>query len=195
LLINESGLYTLVLKSRKPEAKPFKKWITKEVIPSIRKTGGYGKRKSSFVFLKRYHANSDRLDSGYFSVISELFVRVYGKLELKGHIIPDKSPNGKEIRPDVSVGKTFPKWLENHKHSMHYVGKRKRYTHLLPDGTEVEAWQYDNLVLPVFIQFIEEEWLPNRAFAYFKERDQKALDYLPKIISPPKEPATNEIRT
>lgn len=42
LLVNESGLYSLVLTSRKPEAKRFKKWITSEVIPSIRKTGGYG---------------------------------------------------------------------------------------------------------------------------------------------------------
>lgn len=41
-IINESGLYSLVLTSRKPEAKRFKKWITSEVIPSIRKTGGYG---------------------------------------------------------------------------------------------------------------------------------------------------------
>lgn len=40
-LVNEPGLYTLVLGSRKPEAKAFKRWITHEVIPSIRKTGGY----------------------------------------------------------------------------------------------------------------------------------------------------------
>ena len=38
---NEPGLYTLVLGSRKPEAKAFKRWITHEVIPSIRKTGSY----------------------------------------------------------------------------------------------------------------------------------------------------------
>ena len=40
-IVNESGLYALVLSSRKPEAKAFKRWITHEVIPSIRKTGGY----------------------------------------------------------------------------------------------------------------------------------------------------------
>lgn len=40
-VINESGLYSLVLGSRKPEAKAFKRWITHEVIPKIRKTGGY----------------------------------------------------------------------------------------------------------------------------------------------------------
>lgn len=40
-VVNESGLYSLVLSSRKPEAKQFKRWITHEVIPAIRKTGTY----------------------------------------------------------------------------------------------------------------------------------------------------------
>ena len=40
-IVNEPGLYTLVLGSRKPEAKAFKRWITHEVIPSIRKNGVY----------------------------------------------------------------------------------------------------------------------------------------------------------
>lgn len=39
--VNESGLYSLIFQSRKPEAKKFKKWVTSEVLPSIRKTGGY----------------------------------------------------------------------------------------------------------------------------------------------------------
>lgn len=39
--INESGLYALILGSARPEAKRFKKWVTSEVLPSIRKTGGY----------------------------------------------------------------------------------------------------------------------------------------------------------
>ncbi|CAK0755166.1 anti-repressor protein [Gammaproteobacteria bacterium] len=40
-VINESGLYSLILTSRKPEAKKFKKWVTSEVLPTIRKTGRY----------------------------------------------------------------------------------------------------------------------------------------------------------
>ena len=39
--VNESGLYALVFKSRKPEAKAFRKWVTSEVLPTIRKTGQY----------------------------------------------------------------------------------------------------------------------------------------------------------
>ncbi|CAE6900609.1 BRO family protein [Paraburkholderia domus] len=40
-IISESGLYSLVLRSRKPEAKQFKRWITHDVLPAIRKTGSY----------------------------------------------------------------------------------------------------------------------------------------------------------
>ena len=40
-LINESGLYSLVLSSKLPSAKAFKRWVTSEVLPQIRKTGGY----------------------------------------------------------------------------------------------------------------------------------------------------------
>lgn len=41
IIINESGLYSLILSSKLPTAKEFKRWITSEVLPSIRKTGGY----------------------------------------------------------------------------------------------------------------------------------------------------------
>lgn len=41
VIINESGLYSLILSSKLPGAKEFKRWVTSEVIPSIRKTGGY----------------------------------------------------------------------------------------------------------------------------------------------------------
>ena len=43
-LVSESGLYDLIMQSRKPEAKAFKRWVTHEVLPSIRKTGKYEAR-------------------------------------------------------------------------------------------------------------------------------------------------------
>ena len=42
-IINEGGLYTLIIRSNMPEAKPFRKWVTSEVLPSIRKYGMYAK--------------------------------------------------------------------------------------------------------------------------------------------------------
>lgn len=40
-VINESGLYAVILRSDKPQAKPFRRWVTSEVLPSIRKHGAY----------------------------------------------------------------------------------------------------------------------------------------------------------
>lgn len=46
-VINEPGVYALVMKSRKPEAKEFSRWVRHEVLPSIRKTGGYSTLKGN----------------------------------------------------------------------------------------------------------------------------------------------------
>ncbi len=46
-IINESGLYNVILRSDKPEAKPFRKWVTSEVLPSIRQTGTYSTKSAA----------------------------------------------------------------------------------------------------------------------------------------------------
>lgn len=56
-VVNEAGLYSLVLGSRKPEAKAFKRWITHEVLPTIRKTGGYVNNAEAFI--EHYLPNAD----------------------------------------------------------------------------------------------------------------------------------------
>ncbi|WP_317311278.1 phage antirepressor KilAC domain-containing protein [Clostridium thermobutyricum] len=52
--ITESGLYDLIFKSRKKEAIKFKDWVTDEVLPQIRKTGGYVKEENEEEFIKNY---------------------------------------------------------------------------------------------------------------------------------------------
>ncbi len=180
-IINEPGLYRLIFKSIKPEAKKFQKWVYHEVLPKLRKTGIYSLRGSNVpAFIKRYNENWDRVEFGYFSVINELVIRIYGRLEQVGYNMPDIGKKGREIRPDVSVGKTFATWLKgNHPEK---VNDFKLYTHKLPDDIEVEARQYKNSVWAEFIEFVETVWMKERAYKYFKERDEKALDYLPKLI-------------
>ncbi|MCR5438017.1 MAG: Bro-N domain-containing protein [Selenomonas sp.] len=51
IVINESGLYSLILSSKLPTAKKFKHWVTSEVLPAIRKTGSYGKTMSQVEIL------------------------------------------------------------------------------------------------------------------------------------------------
>ena len=54
---------------------------------------------------------------------------------------------------------------------------------------ELDARQYENTLLPIFIQYVDEEWIPNHAERYFKTRDTKALDYLPKLLESKKKTA------
>lgn len=66
-IINESGLYSLVLSSKLPNAKKFKRWVTSEVLPAIRKTGGYMMPKLSkemqalFILDERTMKHEERL--------------------------------------------------------------------------------------------------------------------------------------
>lgn len=180
-IISESGLYALIFKSTKPSAKKFRKWVTKEVIPSIRKKGSFGiNRLETPNFVVRFNDNWDNTDKGYFSVISELFVRLYGRFEKAGYQIPNKAFDGKEMRPDGSVGSLFARFLRaNHPE---FANDFKMYPHKFPSGLVVEARQYKNDLLPIFIKYIDDVWIMERAQSYFKERDVLALDYLPKLI-------------
>lgn len=56
-IINESGLYSLILKSKLPKAKKFKRWVTSEVLPTIRKTGSYSNVPQSFAQALRLAAD------------------------------------------------------------------------------------------------------------------------------------------
>lgn len=184
-IVSEFGLYELILQSTKPEAKKFKRWVTHDVLPSIRKTGGYlapGAKVALPIFVRRFNENWDRIDAGYFSVISELFIRLYGRLEHAGYLMPDKTKKGIELRPDVSAGKHFSTWLKT-KHP-DLKDNHKPYSHKLPNGIEVDARQYPNEMWHLFADFIDNVWLRQYSVEYFKDRDPKALEYLPKLLPP-----------
>lgn len=183
-VVNEAGLYELIIRSRKPDAKKFKRWIMHDVIPQVIRTGTYsvpGKRVLySPKFVQRFAANQDRVKQGYFSVISELGVRLYGKLEIAGYMIADKDPKGKELRPDISVGKRWAKYLADH--YPEDINRFQEYMHLLPNGMEIPARMYELALLPKFITFVETVWIKEHAYEYFQDRDPKAIDYLIKLI-------------
>ncbi|WP_378182862.1 Bro-N domain-containing protein [Aquimarina sp. SS2-1] len=180
-LISESGLYALIFRSETNSAKKFRKWVTNQVLPLIRVRGYYNTKRLEIPnFVLRFNDNWDRVAPGYFSVLSELFIRLYGRFEQEGYILPNYAIDGKEMRPDVSVGLHFDKYLEEKfpKYNREY----KMYLHRLPNGQEVEVKQYSNQLLPVFINFIDNYWLPKHAKEYFEKRDGKALEYLPKLL-------------
>lgn len=65
ILINESGVYSLVFSSKLPDAKKFKRWVTHEVLPTIRKTGGYVSNED--LFLNTYLPYADESTRKLFS--------------------------------------------------------------------------------------------------------------------------------
>lgn len=71
--VNEDGLYDVILDSRKPEAKRFRKWITSEVIPSIRKTGGYVANDD--LFIQTYLPQADEQTKTLFKTTLETMKR------------------------------------------------------------------------------------------------------------------------
>lgn len=78
-IINEDGLYDVILESRKPEAKAFRKWITSEVIPSIRKTGSYSIQpqlpqnyKEALIALVGQVEENERLQSEKLQLVSQI---------------------------------------------------------------------------------------------------------------------------
>ena len=60
LTVNESGVYSLAFTSRKPEAKRFRKWVTSEVLPEIRKTGRYSSTGAPFIGLSGKEVDYER---------------------------------------------------------------------------------------------------------------------------------------
>ena len=180
--IPEGDVYRLIVRSKLPSAEKFEKWLFDEVVPSIRKRGYYGKIDRSVLpnFIERYKDNYHKLPRNYFSVISEMYARLYMELEKVGYSIPDKSENGTQMMPDISVGRGFAAFLKRNKSE--FYNTAKTYRHTFPDGREVDANMYHIDALPMFIRYINEDWIPNRATEYFKARDPIALDYLPKLL-------------
>ena len=77
-IINESGLYSLILRSRKTEAKQFKKWVTSEVLPSIRKTGGYSltlNKRQQYLIRQAVLDNVAETANTFHSVYKKLYTR------------------------------------------------------------------------------------------------------------------------
>ncbi|WP_283205893.1 BRO-N domain-containing protein, partial [Methylobacterium goesingense] len=185
-VINESGLFSLILRSDKPEAKRLKKWVTSEVLPSIRRTGAYDPRRGTPAFIKRFNANWDRVTPGYFSVINEVAVRLHGRLEQVGHILADTAPDGREIQPDGSIGSLFSKHLQAEHPTV--ADNYSLYWHVAR-MKEVQARQYPYGMLPLFLNFVDGVWIPQHSERYLRTRDPAALPYLPFLLPPPPQAA------
>lgn len=83
-LINEPGLYRLILTSRKPEAKTFKRWVTHEVLPQIRKTGSYHAHGFSAQAAKVDALRDANTFLKELSTAQRAYLQLYRGMQLKG---------------------------------------------------------------------------------------------------------------
>ena len=169
-MVNEYGLYNLILSSRKKEAKRFKRWITHEVIPSIRKTGSYNtipKERSEFKEqeLKARMLNARVRESNqYLKIAAQIDIPEYRYIlqaksaeALNGGVpvLPlqeaeRKTYSATEIGAMFGVSANKIGKLAN-KHNLKTDAYGKLfYSKSEHSVKEVETWRYYDSVIPVF---------------------------------------------
>lgn len=174
-IINESGLYSLILSSKLPSAKKFKRWVTAEVLPSIRKTGRYmnprskqngddksklaearlmnARSRMSSQFLKL--ANVDTLSKEYKNILVAKAAEVLaGETIISLPKSKQKTYSAKEIGElfDISANKVGRianlHGLKVSEYGEYYRSKSEH------SNKEVDTWVYYDSVIPVFAQLL-----------------------------------------
>jgi hypothetical protein len=127
--------------------------------------------------LRRYVANMTAIPRTHFSILQEMTYGLIAPMEAQGYTLPEN------MLPDISQGRMFSDWLRKEKGID--PASFPQYNHRYEDGRIVAARLYPNSLLPDFRAHFQDEWLPRRAEAYFKDRDPKALNYLPALLPQP----------
>lgn len=156
-IINEAGLYSLILTSRKPDAKRFKKWVTHEVLPTIRKTGSYNTRPvepqqflSDPASLRGLLLNYTEKVIALEAKVAEQAPKVHAlkRLEMSdGSMCPTNAAKVLKVRPkDLFMHLQASKWLYKRPGTSTWIGYQDKiqlglvemseYTQTMPDGTE-----------------------------------------------------------
>lgn len=118
-IINESGLYSVILRSDKPEAKPFRKWVTSEVLPTIRKTGGYGQKTLSPIEMFSLQAQINVEQERRLKAVEEKQNRFDGALAVMA--APMLESDGWQERAQKEINTTIEQFGLNHQKFRHDI--------------------------------------------------------------------------
>lgn len=102
-LINESGLYALILSSKLLSAKEFKHWVTSEVLPSIRKTGGYVNPSQSDLFLDTYLPFADQNTRLLFKTTLDTIQQQNNTIQQQNHTISHQEDIIRNLTSDIPL--------------------------------------------------------------------------------------------
>lgn len=127
-IINESGLYSLVMSSKMPTAKAFKRWVTSEILPSIRKTGGYQQRaltpNEMFMLQAQINVENEKRIAELESRLAESDRRLAETVE----VFRSQSMNQKDVWQS-EMNKTVNDLVDKYRLN-HQTFRRKLYTRL-----------------------------------------------------------------
>jgi len=148
-IVNEPGLYTLILGSRKSEAKQFKRWITHEVIPTIRKTGGYVANDDVFVetYLKHADEQTKLLFRATLETVrkqNEQVAAMQPKADYFDALVDRRLlTNFRDTAKELKIKpKAFIDWLLEKKYIYRdQKGKLKPYAQYVPSLFELKEWE------------------------------------------------------
>lgn len=171
VIINESGLYSVALRSDKPQAKPFRKWVTSEVLPSIRKTGEYKMKQSDDLKIKRVEtaqANANVRKANLLLKIADSIQTAY-KQVLQAHVtklltgefllplpeVNERTYSAGEIAERLGVSANKIGRLSNeHGMKTEYYGKWF-YDKSRHSDKQVETFRYYEKAIEVFRKLLE----------------------------------------
>jgi hypothetical protein len=132
--------------------------------------------------LKRHMLNFGKVPPTHFSILQQMTTSLIAPLEHTGYTLPDS------MLPDISQGRMFCKFARDVLKLN--TDQFPTYDHEFEDGRVVQAKLYPVEYLGEFCKYINDVWMPQRAQAYFKERDPKALPFLDRVLQisyqPPK---------
>ncbi|KIQ93866.1 putative phage-encoded protein [Anoxybacillus thermarum] len=148
-VVNEAGLYSLILTSNKPEARQFKRWITHEVIPTIRKTGGYVANDDLFVetYLKHADEQTKLLFRATLETVrkqNEQIAVMQPKADYFDALVDRRLlTNFRDTAKELKVKpKAFIDWLLAKKYIYRdQKGKLKPYAQYVPSLFELKEWE------------------------------------------------------
>ncbi|MED4990133.1 BRO family protein [Parageobacillus toebii] len=148
-IVNEPGLYTLILGSRKSEAKQFKRWITHEVIPTIRKTGGYVANEDMFIetYLKHADEQTKLLFRATLETVrkqNEQIAAMKPKADYFDALVDRRLlTNFRDTAKELKIKpKAFIDWLLAKKYIYRdQRGKLKPYAQYVPSLFELKEWE------------------------------------------------------
>ena len=170
-VINESGVYSLVFSSKLPTAKAFKRWVTSEVLPAIRKTGGYHKpdaaqakradamdRDSRTRAAKLLLKIAERVEIPEYKAVCQAKAAemVAGEMVIPLPVVDRRTYSAKEIGARLGISANRVGKLANLYRLKTPTYGKLFYSKLEYSPKQVETWRYYAEVVPVLRNIIEQ---------------------------------------